>query len=266
MDFSVIVPTYNRPRQLARCLDALSTLRAPPAGFEVVVVDDGSQPPVKQSLRSIPIRTRVRWLRQANGGAAAARNLGIRAARGRFCAFTDDDCTPEPDWLLHFHRAFDTSEDALLGGHTINDLGGHFFSDASQLILDVCYAYYNGAGRGATFFASNNVAVERRRLVALGGFDPVFRGAGAEDRDLCDRWRHHGGPLRHVPGARVRHSHALDLRGFARQHFAYGRGAAHFHAARQRRNAGGLVETMGFHAQLPRLARSELTARPASKP
>jgi len=102
---SVIVATYNRPDQLARCLEAL--LAQTFDDFEVIVVDDGSDPPVQSSLPSaLASSPRVRVLRTpANGGPARARNIGVANAQGEFIAVVDDDVVAEPR-LLASHLAY----------------------------------------------------------------------------------------------------------------------------------------------------------------
>src|SRR3712207_1403127 len=93
--FSVIVPTYERPAQLAACLGALARLDCPAASFEVIVVDDGSAAAPGRRLDEFRDLLDVRLLTQANAGPAAARNRGASEARGSFLAFTDDDCAPD---------------------------------------------------------------------------------------------------------------------------------------------------------------------------
>ena len=99
LSVSIVVPTYRRPEQLARCLQALAELEYPTDRYEVVVVDDGSAEPDATRIASICLEAGARLERQARSGPAAARNRGARAARGEFIAFLDDDCAPSPDWL-----------------------------------------------------------------------------------------------------------------------------------------------------------------------
>ncbi|MFN3323618.1 MAG: glycosyltransferase family 2 protein [Bryobacteraceae bacterium] len=118
--FSVIVPSYNRPRQLLTCVRSLLRLWAPADGYEVILVDDGSAPPV---VLPQEIGARVKLIRQSNQGPAAARNAGARWAEGRYLAFIDDDCEAEPDWLLAFERTCrDKPAPMLLGGTVRNVL------------------------------------------------------------------------------------------------------------------------------------------------
>jgi glycosyltransferase involved in cell wall biosynthesis len=84
---SVIIPTYNGGEYI---LDAVnSVLQQTYAPLEIIVVDDGSQEDILRILS--PVSHRIRFIRQDNAGPGAARNTGVRAARGEFIAFIDDD-------------------------------------------------------------------------------------------------------------------------------------------------------------------------------
>jgi GT2 family glycosyltransferase len=85
----------------------------------------------------------------------------------------------------------------------------------------------------------------------MSGFDSTF--ATSEDRELCDRWLHHGYHMTYAPEVIVYHAHALTLRTFWRQHFAYGQGAMRFHRARAQRRSGQSWQELGFYLRLPSL-------------
>lgn len=93
---SVIVPAYNDHQLLPLCLDALERQSYPAECYEVIVVDNGSRPPLDEIVSSF--RHAV-LIRESKRGSYAARNAGIATARGDYLAFTDSDCIPEPDWL-----------------------------------------------------------------------------------------------------------------------------------------------------------------------
>ena len=218
---TVIVPSYQRPRQLEGCLAALVAQDHP--DFEVIVVDDGSPEPLAGiCARFAP---RVRCIRQENTGPAQARNRGAEAASAGLIAFTDDDCRPEPDWLRRLQEAHGGLPDRLVGGHVVNDLPDDPYASASQAICDYLYDHFGAAEGRMPWFTGNNIACLRERFFALGGFDPVFRRAAAEDRDFGMRWRDRGGALVFAPEARVRHRHASSLGHFLRHHAHYGNGA-----------------------------------------
>jgi len=245
---SVIVPTFGRPRELRECLDAIARLDYPRDRYEVVVVDDGSNPPVEPWADAAAPGLRVRWLRQENAGPAAARNAGARAAAGEILAFTDDDCRPASDWLPAFAAALSREPRALCGGTTTNALEDNACSVASHAIVDVAVDHLHAGGDDLRFFPSNNLALRADGFAAIGGFDASFR--TAEDRDLCDRWLRAGRPLVRAPAAKVEHRHVLSLGGFWRQHFGYGRGAYRLHRARSRRGAPPYVPDLGCYAKV----------------
>ena len=234
--FSVVVPTYARPDRLAQCLNALASLDYPREQFEVVIADDGGAPPAAACAAPFEGRLNLKVLRQENAGPAAARNLAARTAVQPFLAFTDDDCTPRPDWLAAFGRGFVQHPGALLGGRTVNALRGNIYARSSQQLVDYLYDYYGAASGDAPFFTSNNMALPREAFLGLGGFDQSFPLAAAEDREFGMRWRERAGPLRYVADAVVDHAHPLTLRRFWRQHANYGRGARHL--ARVARTGG----------------------------
>jgi len=246
--FSVIVPTRNRPKQLAACLRALSALDYPPDRFEVLVVDDGSEPPVEGRVSAGALGERVIWVRLENAGPGAARNAAAPLARGEYLAFTDDDCEPAADWLTQLGRVLGTQPHALVGGRTVNALPGNRYAEASQIIVDTARGFFFEADSDLRFLASNNFSVATELFRRVGGFDPSFR--TAEDRDFCDRWRCAGYALTYAPDAVVLHGHDLTLPSFWRQHFGYGRGACRFHRARARRGAGSLRPALAFYRRV----------------
>ncbi|MEM6867609.1 MAG: glycosyltransferase [Cyanobacteria bacterium P01_C01_bin.121] len=248
--FSVVVPTYNRPQQLKRCLEALTHLEYPAERSEIIIVDDGSQSVMDSVVQPFQAVANVVLVRQDNAGPAAARNTGVYRAKGEFVAFTDDDCMPEPNWLSEFAKALQQCPDAMVGGHTINALPQNLYSSASQALIDYLYGYYGSASQGI-FFASNNIAMSRSHLLNIGGFDIAFPLAAAEDRNLCDCWQQAGYRMQYVPSAMIRHAHALSLKSFWRQHFGYGRGAFCFHQVRAERTEGAIkVEPFKFYRDL----------------
>ena len=258
--FSIIIPTYNRPRQLADCLGALAALDYPRQGFEVIVVDDGSTVPLARVVAPFQPLFPLALVTRDNAGPAAARNTGAARARGRFLAFTDDDCLPAGNWLTALAARFAEAPGQAVAGRTINALPQNPFATASQLIIDMVHAYYNANPREAQFSASNNLALPAETFRRLGGFDGSFR--TSEDRDLIDRWRHGGHRLVYAPEVLVYHAQLLTWRGFCRQHFNYGRGAFRFHRARARRGCGPFRPELPFYWHVLRSLPRVLDHRP----
>jgi GT2 family glycosyltransferase len=246
--FSVIVPTYQRARQLAVCLDALARQKYPRDGFEVLIVDDGSAISPQATVDAFRDRINVRLLAQTHSGPAAARNYGARHAVGIFLVFTDDDCAPSRTWLQTLGARFLSFPDCALGGQTINGVPDNPYSTTSQLLVDYLYDRCNSNPQQAAFVASNNLALPAERFWTLGGFDAAWNRAAGEDREFCDRWISHGYQIIYVPEAVVEHLHGLTWRTFVCQHFNYGRGAFYFRRTYARRHQQSFrVERLSFY-------------------
>jgi len=188
---------------------------------------------------------------QANAGPASARNSGAHAARGTYLVFTDDDCLPDPQWLSTLALSVSERPRSAVGGRVVAVPDGGMYSDASQMLIDFLYTYYNTDQKGTRFFITSNLVLPAAAFWEVGGFDASFPLAAAEDRDMCDRWCTHGYEMVYAERAIVRHAHALTLRSFCRQHFNYGRGAYHLHRARSRRGEARLrIEPLRFYSRL----------------
>src|SRR6266404_2389036 len=113
---SVVIPTFNRKDALVACLSRLDAQSYPRAGFEVVVVDDGSTDGTEGEVErfatdsGLPLSCH----RQDHAGPAAARNAGAGRARGEVLAFTEDDVEPDRRWLERAANYFrDPATDAV---------------------------------------------------------------------------------------------------------------------------------------------------------
>ena len=84
---SVIIPTYNRLYLLGQAIDSVRRQTIP--GIEIVVVDDGSDESVADKIQKFD--SSILFARQENLGLNAARNLGLKMARGDYIALLDDD-------------------------------------------------------------------------------------------------------------------------------------------------------------------------------
>jgi glycosyltransferase involved in cell wall biosynthesis len=119
LDVSVIMPTYNCCEFIG---EAISSVQAQSCrSLELIVVDDGSTDGTAAALPALPF---LRYLSRPRGGPSAARNTGLRAARGRYVAFLDADDLWEPG-SLDRRLAFATSHPEL--GLVFGDAS--FFSD-----------------------------------------------------------------------------------------------------------------------------------------
>jgi glycosyltransferase involved in cell wall biosynthesis len=247
-DLSVVVCCYNGAEGLKSTLDSLckQTIRD---RIEVVVVDDGSTPPIH--VADVASRGAHLIRHPHNLGLGAARNTGIAACQAPIVAFTDDDCLPIPAWGELLLSAYSQPQVAGAGGPVVGSNKDRFLSryyecnepvrpleadlgkSASWMyrlwlyikrnVIADDYAYE----RDAYSLVGANFSFRRSILDALGDFDAGIR-FGGEDEDLCHRLRETfpGLTLRIVPAAVVEHDYDLTLKDLFRRARAYGVGNA----------------------------------------
>jgi len=109
--FTVIIPVYNDWEVLRHCLEALEVQSLPKDEFEVIVVNNGPEPKLQESLF---LTSNGRLMHQLLPGSYAARNLGASAASGSVLAYTDADCVPDPRWLEHSRVLFQVGDCDLI--------------------------------------------------------------------------------------------------------------------------------------------------------
>lgn len=236
--FSVVIPTRNRPQQLAACLQSFCRLAYPAGKWEIIVVDDGGDDSLTAVSHWLLDALPVRVVDVAAGGPAAARNAGAETAVFPYLAFTDDDCRVTPDWLQQLAAGFrETGADGL-GGQTLNPAPHEDGMAASAWLVDFLYQHFRDAAGSGLLLVSNNAAYRVEAFWAVAGFDERYPLAAAEDMDLSRRMAQNGRVQRYWPAARVYHHHALGRWGHVRQQFRYGRGGYHFV---QRQNAEAMT-------------------------
>jgi glucosyl-dolichyl phosphate glucuronosyltransferase len=125
MQCSVVIPTYNRAEELRATLGSLAKITAP-GTWEVIVVDnnsrDATREVVLEAAGTFPVQ--LRYLFEPEVGRSAALNSGIKAARGKIIATTDDDVRFEPDWLEQAVAALESPRCDFVGGKVLPIWGG----------------------------------------------------------------------------------------------------------------------------------------------
>ena len=192
--WSVIIPTRDRPVELAACLRCLApgAQALDASSYEVIVTDDGDFAACDARLRAdFP------WVRHVRGprrGPAANRNAGARVAGGRWLVFADDDVVPARGWLAAYADAHVEEQGArVLEGRT-TCVGGF----PSPL-------YHSPVNESGGVLWSCNFAIDAACFAEVGGFDEQFPFPHMEDPDLRERLKARGDAIRWVPAAVVDH-------------------------------------------------------------
>lgn len=217
MQISVIIPTHNRRDELEETLERLRAQEFAATDYEIIVVDDGSTPPVVLAPTTVPPRCTL--LRLDGAGRSAARNAGAAAATGALLVFIDDDISVGPGFLQAHLLAHREWPDALCTGAIWlpEQVASRPFGRFRQALEMDGMPQSRGIVDCAGFCAAGNMAVARSIFLALRGFDTAM--ASGEDQDLALRHTASGGRLAYVPEARVVHrDRALDVREYCRRH------------------------------------------------
>jgi GT2 family glycosyltransferase len=207
----VIVACYRQPRELELVLAALAAQSDP--AFDVVVADDGSQPPAERELERLrpALPFAVRWVWQEDRGFRKARALNAAAAESdaELLVFLDGDCLPFRDLLATYRararpREFLAGAVGYLGERASRSLspesvraGAH---ERALPLLErlrlwrIHLRNLQAGGRRQTRprIRGGNFAVDAALFREVDGFDEVYCGYGREDSDLRNRMRNAG--------------------------------------------------------------------------
>lgn len=209
---SVVVPVRNRQEAIGACIESL--LAQDYAHREILVVDNGSTDGTREVIQRRPVTLLVEREIQTS---YAARNLGIRHAKGEIVAFIDSDCVAAPGWLAHLVPAFSEANVGAVVG-CIADAPPQ--SLAEQLTARIQPFARPDCG-GLKTLLTANVAIRREALERLHLFDAHLPTAG--DVDLG--WRMQlqlGLTIAEAPDAVVWHSHRTTMRDVFAQYRRYG--------------------------------------------
>ena len=202
--FSVVIPTYNRADSV---LDTLSSCFDQSCeDFEIVVVDDGSEDATLDTLKTVN-DPRLVVIAQENAGPAAARNRGMRQARGQYIAFLDSDDQWYPDFLEAVEKVIKAEGDVLVYGQIVVDRGvGRYWVkpdralQAEESIYDFLYVYGG--------FIQTSTMVVPRQLCDKVLWDETVT-YGDNDQFAIDCWRT-GIRFCMLPGAYTHYADAIS--------------------------------------------------------
>lgn len=219
MLFSIIVPVYNRPEEVA---DLLQSLKAQTdKGFEIILVEDGSTiPALPEGYDASPLR--LKYYKKSNEGRSIARNYGIEHADGDFFIFVDSDCILPPDYIAKLRKSMEENHTDCFGGP---DAAHDSFTDTQKAINYAMTAFLTTGGiRGGKVSMEKftprtfNMGFARKVYEKVGGFREMF----SEDIDMSTRIRLAGFSIRLYPDVAVFHKRRGNLKKFWKQVHVFG--------------------------------------------
>ena len=223
MFISLVIPVYNRPQEVRELLESLThqTRR----DFETVVVEDGSAPELSSDgvVREYADRLDICYVRQPNGGPAAARNTGAAHAHGDFLVIMDSDCIVPPGYFETVYAEVEARGIAFYGGP---DMAAPDFSPLQKAVSYSMTSVFTTGGirgnrRSIGKFSprSFNLGISRPLFEQVGGFSDMRIG---EDIDFSMRVMAAGAQAWFLPDAKVCHKRRTSIRLFFKQVFVFG--------------------------------------------
>jgi glycosyltransferase involved in cell wall biosynthesis len=197
---SVVIPTYQRPALLQRCIAALARQDFALNDFEIIVVSDGPDQKTRNMLHSVDhlVLPYVQYITlPQNSGPAAARNCGWSHAQAELIAFTDDDCVPDTHWLSALWNHY-----VQTGKQKRMAYSGRIEVPLPEHPTDF---ERNTAHLQEADFVTANCACTKFALSLIGGFDERFKTAWREDSDLEFRLLENHVPIIKIQEALVVH-------------------------------------------------------------
>ena len=227
MEFSIVIPTYNRRDILFNCLKHLENQTFPKKEFEVIIVDDGSKQRLDGEINQFKKKSdlNVKYFYMKHVGPTITRNIGLRKAKGNYIALINDDMLPDKYWLEEHFKVHKKEKGVAVLGFIdwdpkieINDFMRFIAPYGPQ--FDFRIKNWNNCGYKN--FLTSNITLERKWL-EMENFNEEIKYASCEDIDLGIRLEKRGIRVVYNPKAIVYHSHVQQEETFLRKMFIVGR-------------------------------------------
>ncbi|NLZ73018.1 MAG: glycosyltransferase [Bacteroidales bacterium] len=221
MQYSIIIPVYNRPQEVDELLYSLTQLNY--KNFEVIVIDDGSTTPCDFVIEKHRDQLTIHYYFKANSGPGQTRNYGAERAKGTYLIILDSDCILPPTYFDEVEKELRKEPTDAFGGP---DRAHDSFSPIQKAINYAMVSFFTTGGiRGGKrkldkfYPRSFNMGIRRSVYQELGGFSKMRFG---EDIDLSIRIYKGGYSCRLFPEAWVYHKRRTDFKKFYKQVFNFG--------------------------------------------
>lgn len=219
MKLSVVIGTYNQRHVLRKALESLFHQTLSPEMYEILLVDSSSIDGTDKMIEELQPTCRFDYLRVENHGKAAARNFGIKKARGEIILLTDADMIANERLLEEHLLAHAKKINGSFEGLTINPDGKPYIHARLRALQKIKWSY----------FLTGNLSIRKNTLIEAGLFDEQFKGYGWEDIELGYRLCQMKTPLFYLPSAVNFHDHPVTKEAMVKRKFDMGESAALFY-------------------------------------
>lgn len=217
IQFSFIIPVYNRPHQIKELLESFKALKYS-SGYEIVIVEDGSTICSSEIVASYQDVLDISYYQKLNSGPGDSRNFGMSLAKGNYYIILDSDVLLPPDYLEHVSAFLKHSYVDCFGGA---DAAHHSFTNLQKAINYTMTSFLTTGGiRGSKKSVQHfeprsfNMGISKKAFEATLGFAKIHPG---EDPDLSHRITKAGFETAFVPNIAVFHKRRVSWSSFMLQ-------------------------------------------------
>src|SRR6266702_1429337 len=224
---SIVIPSYNRAKELQRCLSSLFVLDYPVVCLEIIVVDDASTDETSSLLQQLEQEAATHGLamcvvrHEKQQGVGISRNSGAEVAQYDLIAYLDSDCVASPSWLRELVPVFQDTRIGAVGGmiraYDRKTLLGRYEDVRSSLYMGARSQQVSLKGP-IRYLPTANMVVRRTIWQELAGFAPMTQG---EDVDFCRRLLMTEAKMNYISQGVVYHDYRTTLDAFLSIRAAY---------------------------------------------
>lgn len=222
LQFSFIIPVFNRPDETQELLQSFVGLKTD-TKFEIVIVEDGSTIASNDIVEAFKNRLNISYFFKENSGPGDSRNFGMQHAKGNYFIILDSDCILPENYLTEVENALNTNYVDCFGGP---DAAHQSFSNIQKAINFAMTSFITTGGiRGSKKSVdrfqprSFNMGISKEAFLASGGFGNIHPG---EDPDLSIRLWNLGYKTALFTKAFVYHKRRISLTKFYKQVHKFG--------------------------------------------
>ncbi|SFD48504.1 Glycosyltransferase, catalytic subunit of cellulose synthase and poly-beta-1,6-N-acetylglucosamine synthase [Algibacter lectus] len=217
LEFSFIIPVYNRPDETQELLESFVGLKTD-TNFEIVIVEDGSTLSSKSIVDAFKNKLDISYYFKENSGPGDSRNYGMQRAKGNYFIILDSDCILPQQYLSEVEKGLEANYVDCFGGP---DAAHQSFTNLQKAINFSMTSFITTGGiRGNkksvdTFQPrSFNMGLSKVAFLASSGFGRIHPG---EDPDLSIRLWNLGFKTTLIPEAFVYHKRRISWSNFYKQ-------------------------------------------------
>ena len=223
LSFSIIIPVYNRPKEINELLESL-TKQDFKEDFEILIIEDGSSKRSDAIVDKYKNDLNVKYFLKENSGAGASRNFGMQNATGNYFIILDSDVIVPPQYFSTVKNTLEENYTDAFGGP---DAAHHSFTALQKAINYSMTSFLttggirgkkNGVGKFQ--LRSFNLGISKKAFEVTKGFSKMKTG---EDIDLTFRLWENGFDTQLITEAFVYHKRRSTIKQFFRQTYSFGR-------------------------------------------